>query len=70
MAAKRSARLLDLQDEVADYMDAILGRFKPGAKITVLVRTPGNDEADFMQTNDDVEAIAAMVVRCARREDE
>ena len=53
-------------EKVADRMDQILTHFKPGAKITVLVRTPGNDEADFCPSNDDiVQAIAALQRRQA-----
>lgn len=44
-------------------MDEILTNFKPGAKITVLVRTPGKPNADFCLTSDDLEEVADMVKR-------
>lgn len=53
-------------EKVADHMDAIAALFKPGAKITVLVRAPGfpDGSRDFVQTNDTLdEAIAALTLR-------
>jgi hypothetical protein len=48
--------------DVADYMDRILKLFKPGAKITVCVRSPDiPGDTDFILTNDDLtEARAAL----------
>jgi hypothetical protein len=41
-------------NEIAEY-------FKPGVKLTLLARTPGNDEADFVLTNDTLQdAVAAL----------
>lgn len=37
--------------------------FKPGVKLTVLVRTPGNPTYDFMMTDDDLAEVSAMVER-------
>lgn len=50
-------------ERVQDSMDAILTNFKPGAKITVLVRTPDKPTADFCMTSDDLEEVIAMVQR-------
>lgn len=50
-------------DEMADHLDAILRLFKPGAKITVVVRRPDapDHSQDFIQTNDTLDdAIAAL----------
>lgn len=52
-----------VKEEVATRMDEILGMFKPGAKISVLVRTPGNPDADFMMTNDALEEAMALLER-------
>jgi hypothetical protein len=50
-------------ERVQDSMDEILANFKPGAKITVLVRTPGKPTADFCMTDDDLDEVIAMVHR-------
>ena len=50
--------LLQLAAErVQDSMDEILANFRPGAKITVLVRTPGKPTADFCMTSDDLDEV-------------
>lgn len=47
--------------EASKHLNIIASLFKAGAKLTLLVRTPGNDEADFCLTNDDLaEAIMAL----------
>lgn len=48
-----SNRLAEVRQAVSEHMDSILSNFKAGAKITVLVRTPSNNEADFVLTNDE-----------------
>lgn len=52
-----------VQEAVADHMDAILGMFKPGCKITVLVRTPDHPDRDFLMTSDAGSEIIAAVQR-------
>jgi len=54
------------QDEVGALMNEILTFFKPGAKITVLVRRPEHEDGsqDFLMTSDDIpKAIAALKLR-------
>jgi hypothetical protein len=64
MAAHPNAAVQDVSEQVADHMSAILAFFKSGARITVLVRTPGMPTADFVLTSDDLpEAIAALTRR-------
>lgn len=50
-------------ERVQASMDEILANFKPGAKITVLVRTPDKPTADFCMTSDDLDEVIAMVQR-------
>lgn len=50
-------------ERVQDSMDEILANFKTGAKITVLVRTPENPNADFCMTSDELDEVIAMVRR-------
>ena len=52
-------------EEVTERTNALLnqihGMFRPETKATLLIRTPGHDEADFCLTNDDLsEAIKAL----------
>ena len=42
--------------------------FKPGTMLTIVARTPGNDEADVLVTSDSLDGIAAVVARSAARE--
>lgn len=44
-------------------MDDMLAHFKPGAKITVIVRRPGKPEADFLMTSDDLPEVAELIDR-------
>lgn len=56
-----NTRLHDVQTFAAEKLNEIAVCFKPGAKLTLLVRTPGNDNADFCLSNDDLaEAIKAL----------
>jgi hypothetical protein len=51
------------QAEVSRLMNQILDHFKPGRKITVLVRTPGEPAQDFMMSNDDLAEATKMIQR-------
>lgn len=54
-----------VQDEVAGHMDKIKAMFKPGHKITVLVRAPNDPEGrmDFMMGDDEPQEVMNMVAR-------
>jgi hypothetical protein len=57
------------RDEVAQYMDKILKKFKPGAKITVLVRSPLiPGDTGFLMTNDDLQEVLIAVQRRQEQE--
>lgn len=58
-----SDKLHQAAAEVSSHMDQILRLFKPGRKITVIVRTPGNGEADFLMTDDDLDEVVGLVQR-------
>lgn len=58
-----SQLLREVQHDVARHMDEILTHFKPGAKITLIVRTPGNDRADFCMTDDAIDDVVALLAR-------
>ena len=57
------SQLAETSQSIAALMDEILSHFKPGRKITVLVRTPDNPDGDFCMTNDDLREIPAMIER-------
>lgn len=57
------ADLQQTQEFVADCMDEIVSYFKPGVKITVLVRTPGYPDRDFCMTSDTMDEVITMAER-------
>lgn len=66
MSGHPSPAVQDVSEIAANHMDAILALFKPGAKITVLVRRPEKPDGtqDLVLTNDGIEkAIAALQQR-------
>lgn len=58
--------LAEASHTIAAHMDAIVALFKPGVKITVVVRTPSHPDGsrDLVMTDDIIdEAVAAMLRR-------
>lgn len=55
--------LESVQELVAEYMHEISRSFKPGVKITVLVRIPDHPTRDFMMTDDSCDDLIAMIHR-------
>jgi hypothetical protein len=55
--------LAEAQYIVSDHMTDILRCFKPGAKITVTVRTPDYPDRDFLMTNDDLPEVRKLIER-------
>lgn len=53
--------------EAGEHLDAVLQLFRPGAKGTLLVRSPDGESQpgahDFVITNDDLAEVAAMIDR-------
>ena len=41
--------------------------FKPGTKLAVIARAPGNDEADVIVTDDNLDALKALIDRSKSR---
>lgn len=58
-----TSMLESVQHVVGQHMEEITRNFKPGVKITVLVRTPGHPTRDFMMTDDDCDELLAMIAR-------
>lgn len=61
-------KLIAVQDEMSNHMDAMLRLFKPGAKITVVVRNPGFGDADVVIGNDDLDESIGAIERMKKRE--
>lgn len=60
--------------QLQDRLAGILARnvepiFKPGTKLTIIARTPGNNEADVLVTSEsDLSELQALLTRSASRE--
>lgn len=58
------ARRLQMTKTVAAAkMNEVKAMFKDGAKLTLLVRIPGNDEADFLLTDDQIDEAIKVLTR-------
>jgi hypothetical protein len=53
----------EVKGEIAWHLDEIKPLFKPGVKLTILVRNPHIDEADIFLTDDDID----LAVKSIRR---
>lgn len=51
------------------HLDSILRLFKPGAKITLIVRRDGEPEQDFLLTDDDLDEVSTALDRAKGRPD-
>jgi len=59
-----------LQWKLAGILERHVERiFKPGTKLTIIARTPGNDEADVLVTSDSLNELAKLVERSKTRPD-
>lgn len=58
--------LSKVQEVIAEHLDDIKTLFKPGAKITLLVRAANNPEGrkDFMMGDDEPQEAMNMIARC------
>lgn len=61
-------KLQNAREEVSIHMNSILQCFKPGAKITVLVRNQTHEQ-DFMMSNDTIDEAIALLERSKAREE-
>lgn len=57
--------LEQMHDEVQDCLDRIRACFKPGVKVTAIVRTVGDDEGrrDFMMGDDEPQEVMNLIAR-------
>lgn len=56
-----------VRSRCSEYLEQISWLFKPGAKITLLVRMPGFPEQDYMLGDDTIEGAMELLERCKRR---
>lgn len=56
-------RLLTLGLHIERHLAEIEKLFKPHVKLTLIARTPGNDEADVLMTKDDLSEVAKLIQR-------
>lgn len=57
-----------VQMSVASHMESIVKHFKRGAKIAVIVRSPGFVDRDFMMTDDTIPELRALLDRRAMQQ--
>lgn len=67
-AAAVAAWVRQVETAVGAYMADIAAMFHPGAKITVLVRHPTDNEGDMCITDDEFPDMIAMLHRCQARD--
>jgi hypothetical protein len=60
---KPKAALLALEMGLAEALDRIKAMFKPGAKVTVVVRNPGYGDAGVVIGDDDLDEVIAEIER-------
>lgn len=64
MRADRNPALASVGDEISSHMNDIISLFKPGAKITVVVRFPDLPDRDLIMSDDELEGV---IEACRRR---
>ena len=57
------AQLKHVYEQVSAALNELSPLFVTGARITFIVRIPGNTKADFMLTIDDLVAVKALIDR-------
>lgn len=63
-----SAKMTRVRDHIAMHLDGIREAFRGDVKITVLVRSPGLPDADFVMTDDAIDEAIGMLRRRAASE--
>ena len=53
----------EVNKRVSGLLNEIAQSFVSGVKITLLVRVPGNDDADFLLTNDELSEVSKAIER-------
>jgi hypothetical protein len=64
-----SPKMERVRDHIAWCLDRVKEAFKPGVKITILVRTPGLPDRDFAMTDDTWEEAIGMLQRRSEAQD-
>jgi hypothetical protein len=62
-------KLAEVHAEVANHCGDIAELFKPGAKVSVLIRNPRLNDGDMIVTDDDMDLVIAAVQRLKEKEE-
>lgn len=57
-----------LREACEKSLKKLLHHFKPGVRLTLIARTPGNDEAEFVISQDDLQDLSDALARGAARQ--
>jgi hypothetical protein len=60
----------EVHQEVSAFLTEAERFFKPGVKLTFIMRRPDNDECDILITDDSLDELAAVIERMKKREKE
>lgn len=52
--------------ECERHLNEMLGLFKPGVKLSLIMRMPGNPDCEFVMTTDDMDALIETIQRRKR----
>ncbi len=50
-----------------DALDGLKKMFKPGVQLSIIMRTPGDTEAEFVVSNDDMQELIEVLERSKSR---
>ena len=54
---------------IAEILCLLEATFKPGVKLSLIVRVPGNEDADILVTSDQIPELEALLKRSKAREE-
>lgn len=57
-----------VRNRCSQHLEAVAALFKPGAKITLIVRRPGFPDQDYLLGDDTIEGAIELLERCKARQ--
>lgn len=67
MAPRKAGRVLTVWSVVQDALNDLKSFFTEDCELTLIVRKPGDDEADILISNDDLKELEKLIARCRAR---
>lgn len=61
--------LRQVHAEVAEHAGQVADLFKPGARVTILIRNPQLEDGDIVVSDDSMESVIAAVQRLKEKEE-